>query len=292
LPRELSEHPRELARRFRLSMRRSMGQSFLVSPTDLERIAEAAGVGSGDVVVEVGTGFGRLTARLAARAAHVVSIEMDRGLHGAASQLLRHLDNVELLACDYLKNKHTIMPCVTDAVLAAAKCHRGGVKMVSNLPYGISSPAIINTMEWPIHMDLMAVTVQREVAERLLAAPRTARYGVLSVLVGWRAEIEEVFTLPPQAFWPRPEVTSTLLRIVPRSNPLPVNDYDTFKLAVHKLFQSRRKTLARALRIQCGRDVARCVLDQTGLAETARPGELAIGDYVAIADVLKRTSQS
>ena len=277
-------HPRDLLRDRGLFARRSLGQNFLLSDKVAARIVEEARVGPGDVVLEIGTGLGNLTGRLAAKARAVITVEIDRGLCEIAAERLAGCPNVKLLCADFLESKHRINPAVTEAVRSAG----GGrpVKVVSNLPYQISSPAIVNMLEWETPVAEMDVMLQREVVERLMASAGTAQYGPLTVFVTCLAEVERLFSLPPNAFWPRPAVWSDFVRIVPRPPRLRAHDYRTFSEVVNKLFQSRRKTLARALEQGWGRESARKVLDTLGLDRAQRPERLSLEDFIRIADVL------
>ncbi len=281
------EHPREILRGSGLSASRRLGQHFLVSPNVMARILEAARIAPDEVILEIGTGLGRLTRRLAQRAACVVSVEIDRGFCEIAGDRLAGCDNVTLLCGDFLASKHEINPAVTAAVRGA----RAGrpVKVVSNLPYQISSPAIINLLEWEVPVEQIVVMLQAEVVERLTAAPDTRQYGPLTVFAAYRAEAEELFSVPPSAFWPRPAVRSSLVRLVPRAVNPRAQSYRTFAEAVNRLFQNRRKTLARALRIGWGRARAEAVLERLELEASVRPDKLALRDFVQVADALTAT---
>jgi len=276
-------HPRELLAARGVRPRRALGQNFLVAPRDLDRLAQAAALRSRDVVLEVGTGLGRLTRRLAARARHVVSVELDRALHAIAAELLRDNENVTLLRCDFLSGKHRIAPPVTRAVEAALSSPAAVLRVVSNLPYSISSSAIVNLLEWDLPVRDMHVMVQREVADRLIARPGTGAYGPLSVFVGYWARVKVLFRLPPRAFWPRPEVSSSFVKIEPRRDAGKGPQYETFVAVVRRLFAGRRKTLGRLLREAWDEATARRALQALGLTPQTRPGELSVGQFTALA---------
>lgn len=263
---------------------RALGQNFLVSPKVMDRIVEAAQVGPEDVIVEIGTGLGRLTAHLAAGACAVVSVEIDRRLYEIARARLAESADVTLLCCDFLASKHKIHPTVTQAVLSCSQGHR--VKVVSNLPYKISSPAVIDLLEWEVTLSEIDVMVQAEVADRLTARPGQAQYGPLTVFAGYHAEVEKLFSLPPSAFWPRPAVSSTFLRITPRLHQPAARDYLVFCEVVNKLLQNRRKALSHALQIGWGRTRARQVLELVQAEGGLRPEALGVAEFVRIADAL------
>jgi 16S rRNA (adenine1518-N6/adenine1519-N6)-dimethyltransferase len=277
-------HPRDVLRAHGLAANQKLGQNFLLSADVADRIVREARVGPQDAVLEIGTGLGQLTERLARAAAAVVTVEIDRGLCEIAKSRLAPYPNVILLHADFLESKHRINPLVTDAVRSAG----GGrvSKVVSNLPYQICSPAVINLLEWELPVAEMDVMLQAEVVERLAAGPGTSEYGPLTVFVAYRAAVEVLFPLPPSAFWPQPAVSSQFVRIVPHAPQTEARSYDMFSQAVNKLFQSRRKTLSRALKIGWGDDVAGKVIRDVSLEPTRRPDTLTVAEFVSIADAL------
>ena len=250
----------------------------------MDRIVEAARVEPDDVVLEIGTGLGRLTARLAARACAVVSVEVDERLCQIASLHLAEFANVKLICCDFLASKHRISPAVTAAVLIYSNGHR--IKVVSNLPYQISSPAVINLLEWEVRLAEIDVMLQSEVMERLTARPGEAEYGPLTVFACYHAVIEKLFSFPPSAFWPRPAVLSSFVKVTPRSPVHPAQSYQVFSEVVNKLLQNRRKTLSHALQLGWGRAKTQLVLDTLQIDPALRPGRLTVDGFVRIADAL------
>ena len=282
-PDHASEHPRDILHSHGLRARRSAGQNFLLSPKVAARIVQEARVGPQDVVLEIGTGLGQLTVPLAQAAHAVVSVEIDRGFCEIARERLEALSNVVLLCADFLASKHCINPAVSEAVLPLTQGHP--LKVVSNLPFQISSPALINLLEWEVAAE-MDVMLQKEVVERLTAHPGAAAYGPLTVFTAYWAQVEEVFSLPPTAFWPQPAVSSAFVRLTPRAPCPRAENYQVFSEAVRKLFQSRRKTLRRALEQGWGRPSAQLVMSALPLDRTVRPDRLAVEDFVRIGDVL------
>jgi len=278
------EHPKDILRQRGIRPRRWLGQNFLVSPAYMHRVVEAACISHTDVVLEIGTGLGRLTERLAERAAFVISVEVDRDLHAIASERLARLANVTLLCEDFLASKHEINPAVTSTVKRVAAARP--VKAVGNLPYQISSPALINLLVWEVPVSETDVMLQAEVVERLTANPGTPQYGPLTVFAACRATVDALFWLPPSAFWPRPAVRSAFVRLSPRPPSTRARSPRTFSQVVNRLFQNRRKTLAHALRLGWGRDCERLVLEKLGLDPDARPGELGLAEFVKIANAL------
>ncbi len=276
-------HPREVLREHGIWASRSLGQNFLTDPAAMDRLVEAASVARDEVVLEVGTGLGRLAARLAASALHVVTVEIDERLHEIAAAHLAPFPNVTALRCDFLESKHHINPAVERAVTEALKESRQPLKVVSNLPYGISSPAVVNLLEWPVAPERMVLTVQQEVAKRMSARPGTSRYGPLTVYVDHWATVEELFRLPPNAFWPQPSVWSAALRLTRREGRTKDRRYQRFAETVRVLFTMRRKTVARALRTAWDHETALRIIGEVGLEERMRVEELTPEQFAAVA---------
>jgi 16S rRNA (adenine1518-N6/adenine1519-N6)-dimethyltransferase len=231
------------------------GQNFLIDLNLLGVLLEAAAVTRDDVVLEIGTGTGSLTALLAQRAAVVVTVEVDRQMLQLASEELLPFENVVMLHCDALKRKNRLNPEIISALdgpLAAAPGRR--LKLVANLPYHIATPLIGNLLAEEHPPRTMTVTIQKEVAERIVAAPGTKVYGALSIWVQAQCRAEILRTLPPDAFWPRPKVSSAFLQITldhERRQCIP--DREFFHDFLRAMFLHRRKSLRGQL-VAAGKD--------------------------------------
>jgi 16S rRNA (adenine1518-N6/adenine1519-N6)-dimethyltransferase len=271
----MDQHPRDLLARNGLRPRHRLGQNFLVSGATLDRIVDSSALSPEDVVLEIGTGLGRLTARLAAHAGHVVTVEVDRELASVAAKHLGDIANVTVVCCDFLQGKHAIDPTVTDAVRARLPADGAPLRVVSNLPYCISSPAIVNLLEWDVPVGEVFVMVQKEVADRLDAQPGTKDYGPLTVCVNYWARVERLFAVPRQAFWPQPEVASSFVHIARRADRERTDAYAAFAATVRRLFTTRRKTLGSTLRSGWGPEAARGLVDGLGLAPEIRAETLS-----------------
>lgn len=225
------------------------GQNFLIDLNLIELIAKTADLSRRDVVLEVGTGMGSLTQLLAAQAGHVVTIEIDRHLAPLAREEFEPLGNVTLLEQDALKNKNHLHPIVIETLREKASQIKGArVKLVANLPYNVATPILSNMLDiepWPVRM---VATIQRELAERIAAKPRTRDYSALSIWIQAQARVEIVRTMPASVFWPRPNVESAILDIRPQVVLRDrLADRKAFHVFVRSLFLHRRKFLRSAL---------------------------------------------
>ena len=230
---------RELLDRHGFRFSRALGQNFLISASVPERIADGAGLSGADSVLEIGPGIGCLTVQLAARAGRVLCVEADRRLEPVLRETLAPYAGVEVVFADALK---TDLPALCRERDAGARW-----TLCANLPYNVATPLL--TAVWRSEFFQSAtVMVQKEVAERICAAPGTKEYGAFSVLAQWYTAPEILFTVPPGAFLPTPKVTSAVVRMDRRAEkPCAVDDEELFFRTVRAAFGQRRKTLSNAL---------------------------------------------
>ena len=221
------------------------GQNFLIDLNLIDVLVDSAEIDQNDVVLEIGTGTGALTGMMVERAAHVVSVEVDERLHQLASEELVDHENKTLLLQDALHNKNTIHAAVLEAVRSALDTTGAtGFKFVANLPYNIATPLISNLLLTDITPTRMVVTIQKELADRIVAHPGTKDYGALSVWVQSLCDAEIVKILPPSVFWPRPKVHSGIIRIIPRAEKrAKIDDLPFYHSFVRSMFFHRRKFL-------------------------------------------------
>jgi 16S rRNA (adenine1518-N6/adenine1519-N6)-dimethyltransferase len=239
------------------------------------RIVAASGeITANDVVIEVGPGTGTLTEELLAAGAQIVAVEIDRALAALLRRKFADAPSFSLIEGDALAGKHSLNENLA-AAIAEAKRAGKSVKLVANLPYNIASPLIVELLMAGV--DLLAFTVQKEVADRLRAVPGGKEYGTLSIVVQMLAEVEMLRTLPPQAFWPRPKISSALVRLR-RQDRLGKTAGD-FARFVQKIFSARRKTLRNALGFAGDADQ---LLTDSGLNAQLRPEDIAPTDFVRL----------
>jgi 16S rRNA (adenine1518-N6/adenine1519-N6)-dimethyltransferase len=264
---------REVIARHGIVARKSLGQNFLLDLNLTGRITRVAGPLEHATVVEVGPGPGALTrALLAAGARRVVAIERDQRCLAALGEIAEaYPGRLGLVAGDALR-------------LDPVELSDAPRKIVANLPYNIATPLLIGWLDRIGDYESLTLMFQREVAERLTATPRSKSYGRLSVLVQWRAAPQILFDIPPRAFVPPPKVTSSVVRIVPRPEPLAPADQSALERVTAAAFGQRRKMLRTSLKT-LGIPVEP-LLERAGVAPTARAEELAVAEFCALARVI------
>jgi 16S rRNA (adenine1518-N6/adenine1519-N6)-dimethyltransferase len=239
-----------------LEPKNKLGQNFLIDLNLLDVLIQAAELSKDDIVIEVGTGTGSLTDRLAAQARAVLGVEIDPAFIALTEEATAAHSNVFLLHADVLKGKNELNPRVLGAlreVQRRSNCEPGAepscrIKLVANLPYAVAVPLIGNLLLTDLPIERMVVTVQWEIAERLTAKPATKEYSSLSILVQSTANVEILRRLPPAVFWPRPQVASAFVLIRPdETKRAHVGDVRRFREFLRDLYVHRRKNLRGAL---------------------------------------------
>ncbi len=276
-----------LARRG-LAPSRQRGQNFLRDPGLARTLVLDAGVGERDAVIEIGPGLGALTRALAERAARVVALEVDAGLVAYLREEAGLPPEVELHHADALA---VDLRALRDRL--AASVPGGSVRLVANLPYNVATPILSNLLHvspWPHRM---VATIQRELAERIAAAPRSKSYSALSVWIQSQCRAEIVRTLPPSVFWPRPKVESAIIDIRPqRVFRQRIADVAFFHELVRKIFLHRRKFLRSALLSAVKGILDKAAVDRVladmGLTGRERAEELTPQQMIELADCVRR----
>lgn len=270
-----------LLKKYRIYPKKSLGQHFLTRKPTLEKIVTALGIRHSDDVLEIGAGPGVMTAMIAERARNVFAVEKDRMFAAIYENEFGQFKNIHFLYCDILK-------------LDFKKDLKGAVppiKVIGNIPYNISSPILFLLLENKSLFSSAVLTVQQEVARRILARPNTKDYGILSILIQTQARARKLFEIRPTCFFPPPEVVSTVIRL--DFEPMPeikIADMDLFRRLVKAAFGQRRKTIknsltgAKSFKItgeEIVQALAHCKIDPMRRAET-----LLISEYVELANYL------
>ena len=270
------------------------GQNFLIDLNLVDLIAKSAELKKTDVVLEIGTGVGSLTTRLSDQAGAVLTVEIDNNLHRLASEELAGRPNVRLIHGDALRNKNSLrsdlMEQIRDAISRIGPEAR--FLLVANLPYNVATPIISNLLHATPAPDAMVVTIQKELADRIIAEPGTKDYGALSVWIQSVCQAEIVRVLSPKVFWPRPKVHSAILRLdtLPEARS-EFKDLKHFHQTVRALFFHRRKFLrsvvASAMKQSLSKPQVDEVLQSLGYDETSRAEQLTVKQIQKLAEALR-----
>ena len=286
-----------LTKRFRevgLEPNKRHGQNFLIDYNIIELLANSAELTSNDVVLEVGTGTGALTSLLSASAGHVVTVEIDGHLFQLANEELESCGNITMLQQDALKSKNRIHPNVEQAVKTALQQIPGGrLKLAANLPYNIATPLVSNLLRWETVPDTMTITIQKELADRMLGKPSTKDYGALSIWVQTLCDVELVRVLPPSVFWPRPKVDSAIIHLKHQPDRrASIPDIAFFHRFVRTMFFHRRKFLRSvaisAFKEELTKPQVDEVLQQAELGPTARTEELSVERIQSLCELFRQ----
>ncbi|MEE9314964.1 MAG: 16S rRNA (adenine(1518)-N(6)/adenine(1519)-N(6))-dimethyltransferase RsmA [Rhizobiaceae bacterium] len=270
---------RDVIDRHGLAAKKNLGQNFLLDLNLTMKIARTVGNLDGVTVLEIGPGPGGLTrALLASGAKKVVAIERDERCLPALAEISEATDGRLYAVCgDALALDHAKI-----LQEAGVDLDKDRIKIAANLPYNIATPLFtgwIGSDHWPPYWEGMALMFQREVAQRITATPEDKAWGRLGVFSSWRTQTQIAFDLPPEVFTPAPKVTSSVVMVQPRPEPLPV-DLKRLEQVTQAAFGQRRKMLRQSLK-GIGGDA---LLDSCGIKGTARAEELAVEDFVKIAN--------
>ncbi|MDR4508704.1 MAG: 16S rRNA (adenine(1518)-N(6)/adenine(1519)-N(6))-dimethyltransferase RsmA [Candidatus Brocadiaceae bacterium] len=269
------------------------GQNFLIDQNTLVSIPVIADLKEDDVVLEIGTGTGGLTRLLADTSRHVFTVEVDKKLFELSADTLKLYKNTTAFHADILKTKHALNPDITSYILDWLKeNNQTQIKVVSNLPYHISTPVIIVLLESDLPIESMVFMLQREITERMMAAPGTREYGILTVITHLFSEVEVVKILPPEVFWPKPDVHSALVKLTIHKENVKdrIRSYPFFTKVIAAIFETRRKTLLNSLAhfelLKLSREDIKGILEEMKLDERIRGEALSLDQLIHFSEAL------
>ena len=261
-------------RRFGIHAKHKLGQNFLIRPDVVAAIAEAAELGEHVPVMEIGAGIGTLTQALAETGADVTAFELDKSLERVLSHTLEHYNNIHIIYEDVLKADLKTILGDKDWRCAA------------NLPYYITTPILLSLIQSDLPISLFVFMMQKEVADRILAKPGSKDYGALTIAVNFDCTAERVLDIPPSAFIPRPQVTSTVLKIRRREKPaVEVKDRKLFFSFFKMGFGQRRKVFTNAMKSGViSADWIPEILEKADIDGKRRGETFSMEEYARLAD--------
>ncbi|MDQ2086357.1 16S rRNA (adenine(1518)-N(6)/adenine(1519)-N(6))-dimethyltransferase RsmA [Herbivorax sp. ANBcel31] len=280
------QNTREIIQKHNIRLTKSLGQNFLNDDNIVKKIVDSADITKDDVVIEVGPGIGTMTSELAKRSKKVIAIEIDRYLISALKDNLSSFSNVEILNMDIMK---------TDIKTLISDEKASNIKVVANLPYYITTSIIMKFLEEDTKVDMMVFMIQKEVAQRIAASPGGKEYGALSVAVQYYSKSKKVFDVSPHCFIPKPDVDSTVIKLViNKEPPVELLDKAMFFKTVRCSFAQRRKTLINALynagEFNKSKEQIKKLLKIIEVDENARGETLSIQQFAMLANLLFENS--
>lgn len=273
----------DILRRHDFNFKKKFGQNFLTDHNILTKITETADLSKEVNVIEIGPGIGSLSQYLLEEAAEVMAFEIDKSLIPILEETMAPYDNFTLVSADILK---------VDLLSEIQKFKNPNlpIKVVANLPYYITTPILMHLIESKIPFSEFVVMMQKEVADRIAARPKTKAYGSLSIAVQYYMEASVAFIVPRTVFIPAPNVDSAILKMVRREEPLvEVEDEEWFFKTMHSSFVHRRKTLMNNMQAAFGKESKpeiEKLLAQAEISPTIRGEALSIEEFAKLADAL------
>ena len=279
-----------------LTPKTKYGQNFLVDLNLLDILVNGGDIRSNDVILEVGTGVGSLTNRMAPLAGAIVTVEIDRDLQALAAKELKSHKNITMLLFDALRNKNHLRDELMQTVrerLASVKDAR--FKLVANLPYNVATPIISNLLTADPVPERMVVTIQKELAERIVARPSCKDYSALSIWMQALCDCEILRTLPPSVFWPSPKVDSAIIRLIPnQAKRARIQDLEYFHSRLRALFFHRRKFLRSQIHTAVQDDLSKtevdAILEEQGLEPSLRAEQLTVEQIISLLEATRQAT--
>ncbi|MCK9274142.1 MAG: 16S rRNA (adenine(1518)-N(6)/adenine(1519)-N(6))-dimethyltransferase RsmA [Syntrophales bacterium] len=279
--------PKEILKKYGIRPLKRFGQSFLIDRRIIERIAASTDIGPDDTVIEIGAGAGIMTAVLAEQASRVIALEIDPRMIEVLTEELKFFDNVTILNTD-------VLDCDFKEMTKGKPARQ--VKLIGNIPYNISSQILLHLIEHRKALSTIVLMFQKEMADRIIAAPGTKEYGILSVLTAMYTQNTKVASVPADCFYPRPRVSSTVLKMKVLKQPaIMVDDPQMFQLLVRAAFSKRRKTLENSLKdnpfLRFEKKEVYSLAEVAGIDPIRRGETLTVEEFGKLANSLYRLRQ-
>lgn len=272
---------KDIMERYGFRFSKGLGQNFLINPSVCPRIAEMGNARKDFGIIEIGTGFGVLTAELAQRAGKVVAVEIDSRLMPVLNETLSGYDNVKIIYDDILKVDLDRIIREEFEGLSVAVC--------ANLPYYLTSPIIMRLLELRLPIKSITVMVQKEAAKRLCASLGTRDAGAITVAINYFADAKMLFSVSRGSFMPMPKVDSCVIRLdIKDKTPKGVKDEDFFFKTVKAAFSQRRKTLANSVSSSMGlpKDMVSDIIRESGIDVSVRPEQMSMDEFIRFSNLL------
>lgn len=287
----MTNNVKDIVKSFGIKMTKSLGQNFLNDTGIISGIVDCADVDKSDLVIEVGPGIGSMTTELGERAGRVVAVEIDKHLMEALAHTLSPYPNVSVINKDIMQTD--INALIEEFGQKEDGSRYSAVKAVANLPYYITTPIVMKFLEDNPGIKTMVFMVQKEVAERMVAAPGKKDYGALSVAVQFYSRARIMMEVPPHCFIPQPEVNSSVVRLDIYETPFyEVADKKIFFRLVRAAFEQRRKTLVNAIfntgGFMLSKEEIGKIFTSIGLADKVRGEALSIPQFAALANEIAK----
>ena len=278
----------DIIKKYDFNFQKKFGQNFLIDTHVLDKICSESGLGKNDLAIEIGPGIGALTQYLAITAKAVVAVEIDKNLLPILGDTLKDYKNTELINADFLKLD--LEKLIDECIQKYGEFDN--IRIIANLPYYITTPIIMNVLESHTHIDSITVMIQKEVADRMQAAPGSKNYGALSLAVQYYSDPYVVAFVPQNCFIPRPKVGSSVIRLdIYKDKPIKtVNEKLMFQI-IRAGFNQRRKTLVNSLinfeGLQFSKNKIIHALSLLGKSEKIRGEALSLEEFAQLAEYLQ-----
>ncbi|MCD6435750.1 MAG: 16S rRNA (adenine(1518)-N(6)/adenine(1519)-N(6))-dimethyltransferase RsmA [Clostridiales bacterium] len=280
-----SNRIREIMKQYRFRFTKSLGQNFLKDDNVVDDIIEQCELTKDDVVIEIGPGIGVMTERIAEKAKSVIAVEIDKNLIPILTETLSEYNNIIIINEDILK--------INLDELKEKYFPNQSPKIIANLPYYITTPIIMKFLESNFDFESMIVMMQKEVAERIVSKPGNKIYGTISVAVQYYAKATQVLEVPKGAFVPEPNISSSVLKLIPHKDSLVnVIDHKMFLRTVKGAFSTRRKTLLNALSNEFDKNNVRKALELSGINPSERGEKLSVKEFAKLSNAFIEVEKS